>query len=158
MRLLLALVVVVGCKSSPSKSPVDLRPLTITFDGKPIAKLYADGHTEAAGPNAPGGALVPGPTLRADGTIVLTKGGYTARVEPDGEINILAPTKHHFGRITQNRLDLGTRGIRVEGATIAYESGPDSVIGRIEGTIDDRNRHTALVMTAAFLIDMSITP
>src|SRR6185503_8565453 len=47
-----------------------VKPLAIAWaDGKPLARLLADGRTEAVTPE---GGWTAGPTLRADGTIVMT--------------------------------------------------------------------------------------
>ena len=75
--------------SAPAAAVIDLRPLTISFRGSPIARLFADGRTESAGPNAPGTILVPGPTLHADGTITMTKRGVTARIDGNGDIYVV---------------------------------------------------------------------
>lgn len=107
---------------------------------------------------------MPGPTLRADGTVTLTKGGFTARIERDGSIYLVSPPsqgsrEHLFGRISGNHLELASSDLawaaRLEGRTIRF-NGP-GFPNQIEGPVDDRTRHTALVMTAAFFMDMSIT-
>src|SRR3954466_3479436 len=87
----LSIVLLAACNggSSPTTAPapvppsaaamvIDVRPITITFRGLPIARPLADGRTEAVGDNPPGGAMSPGPTLHADGTVQLTKSGATA--------------------------------------------------------------------------------
>ena len=148
------------------RSLIDVRPLTITFQGLPIARLLADGRTESVGPNSPGdgATFVPGPTLRGDGTIVLTKSGFTARIESNGDIYVVNPPgadprEHLFGRISGDQLSLAGSAepwaVRIEDTTIVF-NGPGAR-NEIEGAIDASSRHTALVMTAAFLIDMSIT-
>jgi hypothetical protein len=132
--------------------------MTITWEGHPIAKLFADGRTESAGPNAPGTTLAAGPTIHADGTIQL-RGGVTARMAPDGEIFAKNPgmPEQHFARIANNRLEIAEVVILADGATVRYERAPGTVIGTIDGTVDDRRRQTALLMTATFFIDMAIT-
>src|SRR5215831_15869057 len=84
------LVLILGLSSacsqaSPptSKPTIALGEMTVRFDGNPIAKLHADGRTESVGNSKPGkdATFSPGPTLHADGTIDLTKGGYRARVD-----------------------------------------------------------------------------
>ena len=102
-----------GCSksSSPAAAQVDLQPLTVSFRGQPIARLFADGRTESAGPNAPGSALVPGPTLHADGTMVMTRGGVTARLDDQGDIHVAgpsgaAPGEQLFGRISGDQLSM----------------------------------------------------
>jgi hypothetical protein len=158
VRHLLILVLLVGCSRS-KPALVDLRPMTITWEGHTIAKLFADGRTESAGPNAPGTTLVAGPTLHGDGTIQL-RGGVTARLAPDGEIFAKNPgmPEQHFARIENNRLVIGGEMvILADGATVRYERAPGTVIGTIDGIVDDRRRRTALLMTATFFIDMAIT-
>lgn len=148
----------------PAAPSIELRPLTITFQGRPIARLHADGRTESVGPNASGdGPSLPGPTLRSDGTIVLTKGGYTARIASNGDIYVVSPAgklprEHLFGNVSGNHLRIGKDGgVRVDEATLAYDHPTQNVIGRIEGPVDENSRRTALIMTAAFFIDMAIT-
>lgn len=150
----------------PKASIIGLMNLTISQEGRPIARLRADGRTEGTEPDRTGkpARFVPGPTLHADGTITLTKAGFGARVQRDGNIYVVsAPSRgsreHLFGRISGNVLKLANSdnswAVRVEGDTIRF-NGP-GFPNKIEGTVGDRERHTALVMTAAFLIDMSIT-
>lgn len=178
--LLAAGVLVAGCSeasrparqpepvSTPRRAPVpviDMRPITILFEGRPIAKLLADGRLESVAEGGPGDSLKPGPTLRSDGTIIFNKGGFTARVEPSGAIYVVSPAgavprERLFGQITGNYLSIGTsegnKGIRVDGAALAFDEPPHGLIGTIEGAVDDGLRRTALVMTAAYFIDMSI--
>lgn len=159
MRVLcLVALLVTACKGRSSPPPaalIDIRPITITFRGQPIAKLFADGHTEAVGENPPGGAMSPGPTLQANGTIKLTKGGTTARISSSGEIYVRRPNAKEelFGRIADDHLAIGTdNGVHVLGDTMTFDNEKDDV-GKIEGPVDDGMRRTALVMFAAFLID-----
>lgn len=164
------LVVIVGASASyggppPPPAPIiTLRPLTLSQEGRPIARLFADGRTDGTGPDSTGKPAhwVPGPTLRADGTILLTKGGFTARVERTGDIYVVgsaggSPREQLFGRISGNELKLasGKWAVRIEGNTIQF-NGP-GFPNKIEGPVDARTQHTALVMTAAFFLDMSIT-
>lgn len=145
---------------------IELTPLTISFQGLPIARLLPDGRTESVGPNPPGAdaKFVPGPTLRGDGTIVLTKGGFTARVERNGDIHVVSPPgrsprEQLFGRISGDQLTLAGSAnpwtVRIEDATIVFHSGIPP--NQIEGAIGAGSRHTALVMTAAFFIDLALT-
>lgn len=147
-------------------SIISLTSLTITQEGRPIARLWPDGRTEGTEPDSSGkpAHFVPGPTLRADGIIILTKGGFTGRVERDGKIYVVAPAgdaprEHLFGRIVGNQLVLANSEqpwtVRVDGDTIQF-NGP-GFPNKIEGTLNATSRHTALVMTAAFFLDMSIT-
>ncbi|MCE9578721.1 MAG: hypothetical protein K8W52_36690 [Deltaproteobacteria bacterium] len=135
---------------------IDIRPITINFRGQPIARLFADGRTEAVGNNPPGGAMSPGPTLHADGTIQLTKGGRTARVTTDGEIVVASPggKEAPFGRIVGDHLTLGEApaGVHADGDMLVFDNGRDDV-GQIVGPVDAGMRRTALVMTAAFFAD-----
>lgn len=141
---------------------IDLQPLTISFQGKPIARLFADGRTESAGQNAPGSKLTPGPTLHADGTIVMTRGGVTARLDESGDIHVLQPpgvTPHDplFGRIRGDELSFAGSdqpwSVRVRGNLIEFGKDNSSVI---DGDVTPEMRHTALVMAAAFTIDGAI--
>jgi hypothetical protein len=155
-----------GCSksSSPAAAQVDLQPLTVSFRGQPIARLFADGRTESAGPNAPGSALVPGPTLHADGTMVMTRAGVTARLDDKGDIYVLWPSggssrKQLFGRITGDQLSMAGSeqpwSVRVRGNLIEF--GPENT-SQLEGEVTPGMRHAALVMTAAFYIDGAIPP
>lgn len=147
-------------------SAIELKELTVRFDGMPIARLHADGRTESVGNSKPGkdATFSPGPTLRADGTIELTKPGFTARVEPDGDIVVVGPSgttppEQLFGRISGDQiLTEGSpdSGIRLEGSSLVtfYKSKPTNVIGVIDPPSMGR---TALLMTAAFFIEMAIT-
>ncbi|MBI4957727.1 MAG: hypothetical protein HY908_37315 [Myxococcales bacterium] len=142
---------------------VDLHPLTLSFRGQTIARLFADGRTESAGPNAPGTVLVPGPTLHADGTMIMTKGGVTARLDDKGDIHVVGPAgasprEQLFGRITGDELLIAGSdrpwSVRVRGNLIEF--GPDDS-SQIDGDVTPSMRHTALVMAAAFYIDGAIT-
>ena len=174
------LVLLVACSSSSSTPPqaeqtapqnpvstpgplIALGELTIRFENHPIARLHADGGTESVGNEKPGSPLSPGPKLHADGTIEL-KGGFKARVEADGNIVVVPPRgtgqpERVWGRIAGDQLlTTGTRdsGVRLEGAKLVmfYEGKPTNMLGEIDPPNMGR---TALVMTAAFLIDMAIT-
>jgi hypothetical protein len=146
----------------PVAAAIEVRPLTISFQGQTIARLFADGRTESAGPNAPGKGLVPGPTLHPDGTIVMTKGGITARIDDKGDIYVVAPagTKQQlFGRISGDQLtSTGADGpvvaARVEGNLIKFGEQNSS---QIDGDVTPGIRHTVLVMAAAFYIEGALT-
>jgi hypothetical protein len=155
-----------GCSKSSSPPPeaaqVDLQPLTVSFRGQPIARLFSDGRTESAGPNAPGGALVPGPTLHADGTMVMTRAGVTARLDEKGDIYVLWPSgessrRQLFGRITGDQLSMAGSAqpwsVRVRGNMIEF--GPENT-SQLDGEVTPSMRHAALVMAAAFSIDGAI--
>ena len=142
---------------------VDLQPLTISFRGQPIAELFSDGRTESAGQNAPGTVLAPGPTLHADGTMVMTKGGVTARLDDKGDIYVVGPAgatprERLFGRVAGDQLTVtGSNrpwSVRVRGNTIEFGKDNSS---QIDGDVTPSMRHTALVMAAAFYIDGAIT-
>lgn len=148
--------------TSAAAPRVDLHPLTISFQGKLIARLHADGRTEATGPNAPGTTLVPGPTLHADGTMVMTRGGVAARLDDNGDIYVVQPpgvTPHEplFGHITGDELKFAHSdrpwSVRVRGNEIEF--GPDNS-SVIDGEVTPSMRHTALVMAAAFEIEGAI--
>jgi len=143
----------------PTAAVIDRRPLTISFQGHTIARLFADGRTESAGPNAPGTNLVPGPTLLADGTIVLTKGGITARLDTTGNLYVAGPAganarEQLFGRITNDQFTFSGSdrpwSVRVQGNLIQFGEHNSS---QIDGDVTPAMRHTALVMAAAFYIE-----
>jgi hypothetical protein len=143
--------------SAPIAAPlIDIRPITITFKGLPIAKLHPDGSTESVGDNPPGGAMSPGPTLHADGTIQLAK-GLTARIASGGEIYVVSPDSKEelFGRIDGDHLALGAENkgiVHFDGNMMTFDNGRDDV-GKIEGVVDAGIRRTALVMFATFLVE-----
>ncbi len=153
----------VGSQASPraSTSTLVLGEVTVRFDGNPIAKLHADGRTESIGNSKPGrdATFSPGPTLHGDGTIDLTRGGYKARVDADGRIFVVDArgSQQPFGRIVGDQLQMqrGSSGVRVDGARLVeFADGRDTAV---IGVIDPQTmKRAALVMTAAFLIDMSI--
>ncbi len=141
---------------------IDILPLTISFQGKLIARLFADGRTESSGQNAPGTVLAPGPTLRSDGTMVMTKGGVRARLDAQGNIYVIqppgvTPPEPLFGRITGDELKLAKSdqpwSVRVRGNMIEFGKDDSS---QIDGDVTPSMRHTALVMAAAFYIDGAI--
>lgn len=153
--------------AAPAPSAIiDVKELTVRFEDMPIARLHADGRTESVGDNKPGkdAKFSPGPTLHADGTIELTKPGFKARVESDGDIFVLGPPgagqpEQLYGRIAGDQLlTAGSRdsGVRLEGSKLVmfYDSKPTNVIGVIDPPSMGR---TALLMTAAFFIDLAIT-
>ena len=174
------LPLVVACSSASPTQParsqqeqatapsaiIELRELTVLFEDMPIARLHADGRTESVGDSKPGkdAKFSPGPTLHADGTIELTKGGFKARVESDGDIFVVSPPdarqpEQLYGRISGDQISTaGTRdsGVRLEGSKLVmfYDSKPTNVIGVVDPPSMGR---TALLMTAAFFIDMAIT-
>ena len=139
---------------------VDLRPIAISFRGQPIARLFADGRTESAGPNAPGSALAPGPTLHADGTMAMTRGGVTARLDDKGDIYVVNPGTNQrlFGHIAGDQLAFTGSdrpwSVRVRGNIIEFGEDNSS---QIDGDVTPSMRHTALVMAAAFTIDGAIS-
>jgi len=148
--------------SSDTATPlVDLGPLVISFRGKPIARLFADGRTESSGQNAPGTTLVPGPTLHADGTIAMAKGGVTARLDANGDIYVINPgaTPRLFGHIAGDELAFAGSdrpwSVRVRGNMIEFGEDDSS---QIDGDVTPTVRHTALVMAASFYIDGAIAP
>ena len=151
-----------GASSSVAAPLIDIQPLTISFQGKPIARLFADGRTESSGQNAPGTVLAPGPTLRADGTIVMTKGGVTARLDDKGNIYVIqppgvSPPEPLFGTITGDELKLAKSdqpwSVRVRGNLIEFGKDNSS---QIDGDVTPGMRRTALVMAAALYIDGAI--
>ena len=158
------LAVIFGCSSSTSPplpgTLIDIRPLSISWQGKPIARLHGDGSTESVGQHLPGSAMSAGPKLRADGRIILTKPGVTARLAPSGEVLVTGRdgADHPFGTITNNTLVTGSRTIRVEGPLMFFDQPRGDDIGAIDDPVDDKTRHTALVMTAAFFIELGLSP
>jgi hypothetical protein len=147
----------------PAAAVIDLRPVTISFQGHTIARLFADGRTESAGPNAPGTDLVSGPTLHADGTIVLTKAGVTARLDKTGNLYVAGPAganarEQLFGRISHDQFTFSGSdrpwNVRVRGNLIEFGEHNSS---QIDGDVTPAMRHTALVMAAAFYIEGALT-
>jgi hypothetical protein len=94
----------------------------------------------------------------------MTKGGVTARLDDTGHLWVLDPRggnvrEEPFGRIVDDTLlspepEHRWRA-RVHGDMIEF--GPDDT-SQIEGEVTPAVRHTALVMTAAFLIENAIAP
>jgi hypothetical protein len=159
-------MILVACSGNSSSSTttaavlIDVHPITITFGGRPIAKLLADGRTEAVGENPPGGAMSPGPTLHADGTIQLANRDVTARIAPGGDVYVAksGAKEQLFGHISGDHLAIeGKNGVHVDGAMMTFDDGRDDV-GKIEGVVDPAMRHTALVMLAGFFIEKSLAP
>jgi len=159
-----SLALILGLSSACSKaSPptIALGDMTVSFDGNPIAKLHADGRTESVGNSKPGkdATFSPGPTLHADGTIDLTKGGYKARVDADGKIFVVGPKspEHLIGRIVGDQVvDVsGQAGVRIDGTKLVeFADGKDTAV---IGFIDPPSmKRTALIMTDAFFIDQSL--
>jgi hypothetical protein len=178
---LLSLLLVAACSSKGTARPtstgarpdepspaasarVEVRALTVRFEGMPIARLHADGRSESVGDERPeNGRFTPGPRFHADGTIELTKGGVRARLEPNGDLVWVVPSDagqpdKPFARLTDDRLELaGARdaGVRLDGAKLVmFHAGkPTSVIGEVEPPSMGR---TALLMTAAFFMDLEL--
>jgi hypothetical protein len=148
-----------GSAAAPARPVVDIRPITISFGGQPIARLFADGRTESAGPNAPGKGLIPGPTLHPDGTIAMTRPGVTARIDDKGDVYVTGaagPGAHEqlFGHISADRFTFAGSprpwDVRVEGNLIEFGDHDSS---QIDGDVTPSMRRTALVMAAAFYIE-----
>jgi hypothetical protein len=152
-----------SAQASPqtSKPTIALGELTVRFEGNPIAKLHIDGRTESVGNSKPGkdATFTAGPRLHSDGTIDLTKGGYKARIDADGKIFVIGPksSEQLFGRIAGDQLVTasGHAGVRVDDKMLVeFADGKDtSVIGVFDPSSLKR---TALIMTAAFFVDMSL--
>ncbi len=156
-----ALLLCLATHADAGPAKIALGELTVRWNGDPIARLHANGHTESVADAKPGkdAPFTAGPVLHADGTIDLTKGGFKARIDADGALYVIDPqgTKTPFGRITGDKLFTasGKAGVRVDGAKLVeFADGKDtSVIGVIDPTSLKRS---ALVMTAAFFMDMSL--
>jgi len=155
-----------GAAKPAARAHLELKELTVRFDGAPIARLHADGRTESVGASKPGkdATFSAGPTLHADGTIELTKAGFTARLDPDGDIYVVSPPDAHqpdvrYGHLAGDRIALagdGDRSIRLEGAELVTYA--DTRRTNVLGVIDPPSMgRTALIMTAAFFIDLAIT-
>ncbi len=147
----------------PATVVIEVRPITISFRGSPIARLHADGRTESAGDNAPGTALVPGPTLHADGTITLTRLGATARLDAQGDLYVIGPPgatprEQLFGHLTHDQFTFAGSSnawdVRVRGNLIEFGERNSS---QIDGAITPAIQHTALVMAAAFYLEGALT-
>ncbi len=178
-RLVAATLLCTACREAPQgstsataaiesakvKAPhrVDVRPLTISFRGQPIARLFADGRTESAGPNAPGSALTAGPIIHEDGTIVLTKPGVTARIDDKGDVFVAgvpsarAP-EQLFGHLTGDQFTFAgspkSWDVRVHDNLIEFGEHDSS---QIDGDVTQSTRHTALVMATAFYIEGALS-
>ncbi|MDI1481345.1 hypothetical protein [Polyangium sp. y55x31] len=144
-------------------SIIELQNLVISEDGLILARLRADGRTQYRLYGESDEEIwIPGPTLKADGTI-LFRGGVTARVQPDGCIYIVnppghTPAEHLFGRISGDTLVLANPAdeVRVDGNMLHLPN--RHIPSQIHGMVDARSRHTALVMAAAFYINTGIVP
>lgn len=145
--------------TAPPAELVEVQPLTISFRGQTIGRLFADGRSESAGSNAPGTSLVPGPTMHADGTIVLTRAGFTARLDAAGAIYVVdargaTPRERLFGHIAGDYFTFAGSErdwtVRVEGDVIWFGEQDNS---QIDGLVTPSMRRTALVLAAAFYID-----
>ena len=102
---------------------------------------------------------MPGPTIHADGTIALTKGGITARIDNKGDIYVTGPSganprEQLFGRISGDQFTFAGSArpwsVRVQGNMIEFGENNSS---QIDGNVTPSIRHTALVMAAAFYIE-----
>jgi hypothetical protein len=168
MLRILGLLLILGLSSATSHaSPPKSKPtlilgeMTIRFQRNPIAKLHADGRTESVGDHKPGKDAIfsPGPRLHADGSIDLTKGVYKARVDASGRIFVVGPkaSQQLFGRIAGDELLTASGEISVHifgNKLVQFTDGkPTTVLGVIDPLSMKR---TALVMTAAFFIDIAI--
>jgi hypothetical protein len=146
-------------EGAPSGALVDVQPLTISFRGQTIGRLFADGRSESAGSNAPGSVLVPGPTIRSDGTIVPTRAGFTARLDASGAVYVVdargaSPREELFGHIVGDRFTFAGSErdwtVRVEDDVLWFGEHDSS---QIDGVVTPSLRRTALVMAVAFYIE-----
>lgn len=154
-------------QSNADQAVLALMDLTLVQEGRPIARLFADGRAQGTAPDSTGrpGRWIPGPTFHADGTIVMTRHGVRAKVRKSGEIYVSTPKdaflrQHLFGRIVGDEFRYRSEEkwtVRVEGDALLFNNGvpPNRITGV---TVDARVRHTVLVMFAAFLLDMAIEP
>jgi hypothetical protein len=64
---------------APIADPVTVGEVVVSQNGQPVFKLHADGTSELAQVGSTGGSWMSGPTLRADGTIIVD-GAEKARI------------------------------------------------------------------------------
>ncbi|HEY4055793.1 MAG TPA: hypothetical protein VGM39_04265 [Kofleriaceae bacterium] len=147
-------------KTAP-KSLVDIKELSVNFDGNPIARMKADGTTESVGDNKPGkdAKFTPGPTFHANGTIDL-KGGYKLRLDADGEIYLISPPSaqklnQRFARIDGNKIRFELDGgLELDGTTIKVISGDHwQALGDVSPKEMGR---TAMLMATALYVEMAV--
>jgi hypothetical protein len=173
--LTLALVVSVSSlvhadvPKSPSRaaakkaSAIDIKALTVRFNGDPIAHLFANGTSDSVGDSKPGkGAkFSPGPTFHADGTIDL-KAGYKVRVEAEGDVFLRMAQSNEerkLGHIDDKKLvvmssDMPLVNMHVDGAKLFTD---DNAQSTLLGEVDPpKAGRTAMLMAMALYIEMGI--
>lgn len=137
-----------------------LGELTVTFDGKPIARLHADGTSESVGNRPPGSPMTPGPTLHADGTVTFTGSYVTLCLEADGMLRLRSrDSDEEIAAITSDALNFTTTPddpIRFDGDILLLPGGADR--NRVTGATNANLRVTTLVLTAAFYLAPSLGP
>lgn len=143
----------VATNAAPAAPPVlELGELTLTFDGKPIAHVHADGRTESVRHGGPDDPMVPGPTFHADGTISTRDGGQSLRVDADGDIHLLSASSDEVvARVTSDALTFTHspgEPIRLDGDVLLLPGGADR--NRVVGATTPGLRRTMLVVTAVY--------
>ncbi len=131
---------------------LELGELTLTFDGKPIAHVHADGRTESVSHGGPGDPMVAGPTFHADGTISSPRGEQSLRVDAAGDIHLLSPSSDEVvAHVTSDTLTFRSNPgepIRLEGDVLLLPGGADR--NRVVGATTPGLRRTMLVVTAVY--------
>ena len=103
--------------------------------------------------------MVPGPTIRSDGTIVPTRAGFTARLDASGAVYVVdargaTPREELFGHIVDDSFTFAGSerdwAVRVEGDVLWFGEHDSS---QIDGVVTPSLRRTALVMAVAFYIE-----
>ena len=163
-RAVIVGAVVMGACSRPAPKPdvgnqvLALGPLSLTWNGFTIARLYPDGRTEEA--VAGSGKFVRGPTLCANGNIELPKTGFTAKVETDGTIRVQGPGLGNgavFGSVKNDELRRTGSDewiARVDRDTVRWNGQTDP--NQIVGLTKPEYARTVLVWLASSYIEMSI--
>ena len=131
---------------------LELGELTLTFDGKPIAHVHADGRTESVSHGGPGDPMVAGPTFHADGTISSPRGEQSLRVDAAGDIHLLSPSSDEVvAHVTSDTLTFTHNPgepIRLDGDVLLLPGGADR--NRVVGATTPGLRRTMLVVTAVY--------
>lgn len=143
-----------GAAPAPGKPHLEFAEMTVFQGQTAIVKVHADGTTEfqsAAG-------WKPGPTMQADGTVVVD-GKPSVRVNVDGSVIKLPGGQATPVTITADKVSV-KQGDKESGLTLA-EDGTISVLGaagkgpalRVEGATTPGQRESALTaMTVSVLI------
>lgn len=148
-----------GAAKNKAKAVIELADVTVRFDRKPIARLHRNGSSEML-PTGPDGKLATGPKLHRDGTIDLTKAGYKARIEEDGDVVVISPPSAAqpdivFGHLQGDRFEMTTGvSLHLDGSKIitVYKDDPTAL-----GVVDPPKRaRAALLLLIAHSIEYDL--